>query len=195
MTRLQVTTAVGNLFLTAIAAHQSVLAAQANVDRWQVFHRSVHALVDRGAGIATPIVRIATLRRHRLVVPVPENDGAGVPEGTQLDFTVPAFPRRLFHAPIARIAHEVDIKTRTMSVELDVADPHAELVRFAKWIGPERRTYPTLFVPVSAVASNLESTFTVRINKRRAEWVEVKTGVSTGNWIEAFGDLHEGTKF
>jgi outer membrane protein len=45
-TRLQVATAVGNLFLTAVAAHQSAIAAQANVDRWQVFNRSVHALVD-----------------------------------------------------------------------------------------------------------------------------------------------------
>jgi outer membrane protein len=46
VTRLQVATAVGNLFLTAVAAHQSAIAAQANVDRWQVFNRSVHALVD-----------------------------------------------------------------------------------------------------------------------------------------------------
>jgi len=147
-----------------------------------------------GAGIATPIVRIETLRRHRLVVPVPENDVAGVPEGTQVDFTVPAFPGRLFHSPIARIAHEVDIKTRTMSVELDVADPHAELVpgTFCEVEWPVRRTYPTLFVPVSAVASNLERTFIVRIHNRRAEWVDVKTGVTTGNWIEAFGDLDEG---
>jgi len=57
---------------------------------------------------------------------------------------------------------------------------------------PVRRTYPTLFVPVSAVASNLERTFIVRIHNRRAEWVDVKTGVTTGNWIEAFGDLDEG---
>lgn len=46
VTRLQVAAAVGNLFLTAVAAHQSMIAAQANVDRWEVFHRSVHALVD-----------------------------------------------------------------------------------------------------------------------------------------------------
>lgn len=46
VTRLQVAAAVGNYFLNALVAHQAVVAAQANVDRWQVFDRSVHTLVD-----------------------------------------------------------------------------------------------------------------------------------------------------
>lgn len=46
VTRLQVAAAVGNYFLAALAAHQAVVAAQATVDRWQVFSQSVHALVD-----------------------------------------------------------------------------------------------------------------------------------------------------
>ena len=142
----------------------------------------------------TPIVRIETLTRHRLVVPVPENDVAGVPERTEVNFTVPSFPGRTFHAPIARISHEVDTKTRTMPVELDVSDPHAELVpgTFCEVEWPVRRTYPTLFVPASAVASDLERTFVIRIRNNRAEWVNVETGVTNGNVTEIFGDLHEG---
>ncbi len=46
VTRLQVATAVGNYYLNALAAHQAVVAAQANVNRWQVFNQSVHTLVD-----------------------------------------------------------------------------------------------------------------------------------------------------
>lgn len=46
VTQLQVATAVGNFFLTALAARQAVIAAQANVDRWQAFNQSIHALVD-----------------------------------------------------------------------------------------------------------------------------------------------------
>jgi len=46
VSRLQVATAVGNYFINALAAHQAVVAAQANVDRWQVFAQSVHTLVD-----------------------------------------------------------------------------------------------------------------------------------------------------
>lgn len=46
VTRLQVAAAVGNYFLMALASHQAVLAAQANVSRWEVFNKSVHTLVD-----------------------------------------------------------------------------------------------------------------------------------------------------
>lgn len=46
VTQLQVATAVGNVFLTAVAARQAVVAAQANVDRWHAFDQSIHTLVD-----------------------------------------------------------------------------------------------------------------------------------------------------
>jgi outer membrane protein len=46
LTRLQVATAVGNYFLLALANQQAVTAAQANLDRWQVFNKSIHVLVD-----------------------------------------------------------------------------------------------------------------------------------------------------
>ncbi len=46
VTKLQVATAVGDYFLSALARHQAAVAAQANVDRWQVFVKSVHTLVD-----------------------------------------------------------------------------------------------------------------------------------------------------
>jgi membrane fusion protein, multidrug efflux system len=125
---------------------------------------------------------------------VPENDAAGVPEGTQVNFTEPPFPGRTFRAPIARISHDIDTKTRTMPVELDVRDPQEELVpgTFCEVEWPVHRTYATLFVPVSAVASDLERTFVIRVVNNRTEWVDVRTGVRTGDLIEVFGDLHSG---
>jgi len=46
VTRLEVAAAVGNCFLNALASRQAVVAAGANVDRWRVFAKSVHTLVD-----------------------------------------------------------------------------------------------------------------------------------------------------
>jgi multidrug efflux pump subunit AcrA (membrane-fusion protein) len=125
---------------------------------------------------------------------IPENDAAGVPEGTQVNFTVPTFPGRTFHVPVARISHGIDTKTRTMPVELDVQDPRAELVpgTFCEVEWPVHRTYPTLFVPFSAVASDLERTFVIRVTNNRTEWVDVRTGVRAGDVIEVFGNLHSG---
>jgi len=164
----------------------------------QVTNRYVHpgALVGPGGGpgAMTPIVQIQTLTRHRLVVPVPEYDAAGIPEGTEVSFTVPSFPGKTFKAPIARISGAVDVKTRTMPVELDVKDSKAELDpgTFCEVSWPVRRAYPTLFVPTTAVGSDLERAFVIRVRNDRADWVDVKTGVISGNLIEVFGDLAEG---
>jgi len=46
LTQLQVATAVGNYFLLAVVNQQAVQAAQASVERWQVFDKSTHVLVD-----------------------------------------------------------------------------------------------------------------------------------------------------
>jgi membrane fusion protein (multidrug efflux system) len=197
VTALQKSAQAAQENLKAVTQLESYLNITAPFDG-QVTTRYVHpgALVGPAGGAAamTPIVRIQTTTRHRLVVPVPENDVAGVPEGTTVSFTVPSFPGRTFHAPIARISREVDVKTRTMPVELDVRDPHAELVpgTFCEVEWPIRRTYATLFVPTSAVASDLQRSFVIRISQNRTEWVDVTAGARNGNLIEVFGNLREG---
>ena len=194
---LEKTSAAAQESLYAVTQLESYLNIRAPFDG-EVTTRYVHpgALVGPagGTGTATPIVRIETVTRHRLVVPVPENDAAGVSEKTEVTFTVPSFPGRTFKAPIARISHGVDTKTRTMPVELDVNDPKMELVpgTFCEVQWPLHRTYPTLFVPASSVASDLQRTFVIRVRQNKAEWVDVKTGVRSDSLIEVFGDLHEG---
>jgi membrane fusion protein, multidrug efflux system len=165
-----------------------------------VTERNVHpgALVGPAgaAGGEGPMLKIETLSRLRLTVAVPETYAAGVPDGTKVEFLVASFPGRAFSGKIARISHAVDIKTRTMPVELDVSNVEGELApgTFADVSWPVRRSYPTLFVPTSAVATTLERVFVVRIRDGKTEWVDVKTGVNAPKQVEVFGDLHEGDK-
>jgi len=183
--------------LRAVTQLQSYLRIRAPFDG-QVTTRYVHpgALVGPagGPGALTSIVQIQTLTRHRLVVPVPETDAAGVPQGTEVSFTVPSYPGRIFKAPIARVSRTVDNKTRTMPVELDVRDPQAELAPgvFCEVSWPVQRRYSTLFVPASALANDLERAFVLRVVNDRVEWVDVKTGARSGDLIEVFGNLKEG---
>lgn len=163
-----------------------------------VTERNVHpgALVGPagGPGASAPMVRVETLARLRLVVPVPENYVAGIPEGTKVAFSVPAYPGQTFTGTVARISHTVDVKTRTMPVELDLMNPSGRLDpgTFSQVLWPVHRPEPTLFVPSSAVATTLERIFVVRINNGAAEWVDVKTGATSGNLTEVFGDLQAG---
>lgn len=163
-----------------------------------VTERNVHpgALVgpSGGPGASVPMLSVETLARLRLVVPVPENYIAGIPEGTRVRFTVPSFPGQTFTGTIARISHAVDEKTRTMPVELDVMNQNGRLApgTFADVLWPVERPQPTLFVPSSAVASTLERIFVVKVKDSVAEWVDVKTGVTTGSLTEVFGNLRAG---
>jgi RND family efflux transporter MFP subunit len=163
-----------------------------------VTERNVHpgALVgpSGGPGVVVPMVRIETPSRLRLVVPVPEAYVAGIPEGTRVEFTVPAYPAQTFSAPVARIAQSVEVKTRTMAVELDVRNPSGRLAAgmFSEVLWPVRRPRPTLFIPTTAVARTTERVFVVRIGDGKAEWVDVKTGATPGSLVEVFGDLKEG---
>jgi RND family efflux transporter MFP subunit len=160
-----------------------------------VTQRNLHpgALVGPASGQAgaQPIVRIESIGRLRVVVPVPEEYAAGVQEGQQVTFRVPAYPDRTFHAPIARISHDINQQTQTMQVELDFHNTGAQIIpgSFTSVEWPIHRSYATLFVPSSAVATDLQRTFVIRVREGKAEWVDVKTGVVMNGKTEVFGDL------
>jgi RND family efflux transporter MFP subunit len=161
-----------------------------------VTQRNLHpgALVGPSSGTAgsQPIVQIENIARLRVVVPVPEAYAAGVREGQQVTFTVPTFPDRAFHAPIARISHDINQNTRTMQVELDFRNEEAQIApgAFASVDWFIHRGYATLFVPSSAVTTDLQRTFVIRADQGHAQWVDVKTGVTVNGKTEVFGDLH-----
>jgi len=163
-----------------------------------VTERNVHpgALVGpaSGSGAAMPIVRIADSDRLRLVVPVPEAYTAGVTNGAGLTFTVAAYPGQTFTGTVSRISRSVDVATRTMAVELDVNNADGRLAPGTfcqvRWL--VHRTAPSLLVPSGSVASTSGRTFVIRVRDGRTEWVDVKTGLTSGPLIEVFGDLQPG---
>jgi membrane fusion protein, multidrug efflux system len=164
-----------------------------------VTERNVHpgSLVGpstSASGSAVPMLRVEKADRLRLVVPIPEKYTSGIAEGTRIEFSVPAYPGQTFSGTIARIAHSVDVKTRTMPVELDVNNATERLSSgmFPEVVWAVRRTEPSLFVPVSAVVRTTEATFVVRIRAGNTEWVNVQTGELDGKSIEVIGGLRDG---
>lgn len=162
-----------------------------------ISERNVHkgSLVGPSGGPASqPMLRIRQVSKLRLVISVPESNVGGITQGDKVSFTVPAFPGQSFTGEVQRVAQSLDVKTRTMPVELDVANAGARLSpgMYAEVIWPVRRKQTSLFVPPSAIATTTERTFVVRIRNDVAEWVDVKRGVSMGDLIEVFGELEQG---
>jgi RND family efflux transporter MFP subunit len=163
-----------------------------------VTRRNLHpgALVGPASGQsgATPIIQLVDTERLRMVVPVPEAEVGMLQLGQQVAFSVPAYLGEKFYAPIARISHDIDVQTRTMHVELDVQSQDQKLApgSFASVMWPVARSYPTLFVPVTAVTTDQQRTFVIRVADGTAEWVTVQTGHSANGEIEVVGEIHAG---
>ena len=120
----------------AVAAAKSALNSTAEIEQYlqirapfdgTVTQRNEHPGALVGPSGNVPIVRVERVSRLRLVLPVPENYVSGTARGAKVDFTVPAFPDEKFTGKIARVADSLDVKTRTMPVELDVMNPSGRL--------------------------------------------------------------------
>ena len=183
--------------LRSVTQLESYLSIDAPFDG-VVTTRNLHpgALVGPASGQpgAMPIVQIVDTTHLRLIVPVPEAYVGQMQVGQQVAFTVPAHPGQVFHAPIARISHDVDVSSRTMPVELDIhnADGKMSPGSFSSVQWPVQRATPTMFVPVTAVTNDQQRSFVERVLNGKTEWVDVVTGLSVNGNIEVFGDLRPG---
>jgi RND family efflux transporter MFP subunit len=163
-----------------------------------ITERNIHpgALVgpSGGTGAATPMLRLVDDRRLRLVVPVPEAYTADIKTGGAIAFTLAAYPGEAFTGTVARVARSVDVSTRTMAVELDVANAEGRLApgTFCQVRWPVRRSAPSRFVPSTSIASTTDRTFVIRIRGGRTEWVDVRTGLTAGPLVEIFGAVDTG---
>ena len=161
-----------------------------------VTERLVHPGALVGPTTDAMLLVIQQVSRLRVVVPVPEQAVGGIVNGASVAFSVPAYPERTYYGTVARIAHALDQKTRSMPVELDVLNRDGTLAPgmypAVKW--PVRSSQMALFVPKLSVVTTTERTFVIRDRSGRAEWVDVRTGYADGDLIQVMGNLQAGDK-
>jgi membrane fusion protein (multidrug efflux system) len=162
-----------------------------------VIERDVHpgALVGpQGAGATMPLLRIEQVHKLRLTVAVPESLVGGIAEGVSATFTVRSFPGVKFTGVTKRVSGSVDVKTRSMPVELDVDNTDGRLApgMFASVVWPVKLATPSMFVPPSAIVQSTERTFVVRVKDGAIEQVAVQRGISQDDLVEVFGALRAG---
>jgi membrane fusion protein (multidrug efflux system) len=160
-----------------------------------ITERNVHpgALVGPGSA-TTPLLRLHQVSRLRLVVAVPEALVGAMVKGARVPFSVPAYPGETFYGVFNLMSHDLDEKTRSMSIELDVRNPDlrlsAGMYPEVQW--PVRRPQPSLLVPPTSIVTTTERTFVIRIANGVAQWVNVGRGARVGDLVEVFGPLKDG---
>lgn len=154
----------------------------------------VGTLAGPEGGGGRALFRLEETNRLRLTAAVPEAYLESIRSGTKVSFTVPAYPGVVFRGVVARPAHSIDPETRTMPVELDVSNASGKLVpgMYAEVRWPIRRSGKSLFAPPTAIKATSEQIFVIRVRNSKAEWVDVRRGMTVGNLVEVFGDLSAG---
>jgi len=177
-----------------VAAYLRITAPFDGVVTERLVHPGALAGPASGTSGDPVLLMIQDVSHLRLVVALPEEDVGGIMQGARVEFRVPAYPDRTYSGTVARVAHALDEKTRTMAVELDVLNRDGSLAPgmypSVKW--PIRGSRALLLVPKTSVVTTTERTFVIRDRNGRAEWVDVRKGIADGDLVEVAGDLKAG---
>jgi len=161
-----------------------------------VTERLAHPGAIAGPPADLALLTVEQVSRLRLVVALPEAEVGGVAGGAIISFHVPAFPGRNYTGKVARVAHALNPQTRTMAVELEVANPDGSLspgmYPTVSWTGRGGGT--SMFVPKSSVVITTERTFVIVDRGGRAAWVDVRKGAAEGDLVEVMGALKAGDR-
>ncbi|MBL7865687.1 MAG: efflux RND transporter periplasmic adaptor subunit [Cyclobacteriaceae bacterium] len=148
-------------------------------------------LVGKGS---TPLLVLENLSKLRVRVAIPENYTSAIPQSTSITFAVDAQPSKKYSAALARKSNQIDTKTRTELWEFEVSNTNQELKSgmYGNASFNLQRIEPSFVVPYSAVVTNMERSFVIRVRDGKAEWVDVRNGITMKEKAEIFGDLQEG---
>jgi RND family efflux transporter MFP subunit len=174
-----------------IAANLNYLAIRAPFDG-VITMRNVNlgAYVGPGGKGTDPLFVLQDQKRMRLVISVPENFTGGLSNKDNVSFTVGSLPNQKFTAQVKRLAGALDVTLRSERLEMDVYNTSRKLLphMYANVSVPLPSGDSTLIVSKGAVVTSTEKVFVVRVVNHRAEWVDVKKGVQSGDMIEVYGD-------
>jgi RND family efflux transporter MFP subunit len=161
-----------------------------------ISERNIHpgAFVGGSGKNDLPMLQLKEEGKLRLVVAVPEIYVGGLSEGQLVHFQVKAFPSDTFTGKIQRISGNLDLKTRSEAIEVDVENKDHRLLpgMYAEVEMNVGRKQEAFVVPVSSVFTNTEGVFVIRARQGVAEWVSVKKGNRQQELQEIFGNLKDG---
>ncbi|TWF42283.1 RND family efflux transporter MFP subunit [Chitinophaga polysaccharea] len=151
---------------------------------------------DPGALVGTNAMLLTIQNNNvlRLRVAVPEIYVAAAGGLTNIDFRVDAYPTERFKAALARKSETIDPNTRTelWEFKVDNNDHRLKAGVFCYVKIPLERNTPSFVVPFSSVATTQEKKFVIRVKDGKAEWVDVRQGMTVDAGVEVFGNITSG---
>jgi len=192
------------------AKQAAVNAASANVNRLQELqsfekvyapfdgvvtarNTDIGALIAAGStNSAKELFHIASTRKLRVYVSVPEQYEQAAKNGTPARLTLGEFPGRTFPGTVVRNSGSIDMASRTLLVEVDVDNPTGELLTGAyvsvhlKFSGPSATA---LTIPVATVMFRSEGIRAALVRDGKAVLVPITIGRDLGDALEVLAGV------
>ena len=156
--------------------------------------RSVdHGTFVRSAaeGATTPLLRIAKMDRIRVVVEVPESDAPYIRVGTVAHVDVKALGGSGFEATVSRTAGALKPETRTMRVEIDVANAEGRLLpgMYAFVMLTLETKAQAMVIPSKAIRQEDKKTVVYVAANGVTKSIPIEIGYDDGIWAEVMSGL------
>ena len=181
--------------LKALKGYETVLAPFAG--KITARYADPGALVQNAASSQTsalPLVLLSQTDRLRIYVYLDQKSAAFVQNGDLAEITLTERPEVKVSAPITRISGELDVRTRTMLVEIDV-DNASEVIVPNSFVQVQIKLKKTALVeiPMEALVSRDDKSFVAIIEKDDTiKFREVRIGDNDGIHCQIIGGLAVG---
>ena len=153
--------------------------------------------VGPGERSVIPILKMKNEKKLRLHIAIPEKYVAEIIEGNEVTFTVKSFPATSFKGKITRLSKNLDVKNRSEIIEILIDNAAGKLMpgMYATVRLLSQRKEKSLFVPETAVVTNMEKCFVLKVDAHnKVHWTSVQKGNKNKERVEVFGDLAEGDR-
>lgn len=203
--------AVDSLQKAVSAAQNNVSAMEANLARLKQVHSYLRVTapfagvitlrnVDQGTLIAagnTMLFRIAQTGTLRTFINAPQMNANEMRAGQSAEIAFNDLPGKVFEGKVARTAGALDPATRTLLVEVQVANPKGELMpgMYANVTIRATREDPPLLIPSEALIARAEGTLVAVVDdSSTVHFRPVLVGRDNGSDIEVLSGIKEGMK-
>jgi len=185
-----------NSQVTAMSDYTRIIAPFDGVVTWRYADTGALVQASTSNSNSAPVVKLAQVNLLRLRVPVPESLAATVRAGQPVDVAVQATGEH-FTGKVTRYTDSLDRTTRTMQVEIDVANDSYKLQpgMYANVALQTQSRADALTIPIQAVQHNNDKTMVLLVDQQnRVQSREIKTGLEDPVRVEVISGLNEGDR-
>jgi membrane fusion protein (multidrug efflux system) len=137
-------------------------------------------------GMASPVLSLAMIDTMRIYVYVPQGVVGFIKRGTPAAVTLQDRPSHSYTGAVTRFADSLDLSTRTMLTEIDLANSEHELYpgMYARVTLQLERHPAAILIPDSAIGEGPSGDYVLTVRDGRLARREITVGIRTGHLAE-----------